>query len=168
MAERERAVRQKAGGIAPCRPAVRLAPASQSDRVRFIETTADQATKVFPEQPFQRVQAVIEDGLELLSAEAGLPRAGRRKSEEAAGFEIIVPAVDVRLTVVEPLMLVHPEMPRRAEQHRAEPCSPEVCGRPTKQRAMVGIVEHAKADGGGSESERNRRQQSQVKRRGGK
>ena len=81
----------------------------------------------------------------------------RRRS---ARFEIIVPADDIGLAVMQSLMLVHPEMPGWTEYCRAQLCCPQVRrGRP-EERAMIGIVEYAEAERGGRESERQGRDQS--------
>src|ERR1700756_4933367 len=91
---------------------------AQFQRVPLIKTTACEGPEVFPEQPFDCVEAVVEERLQLLPSKARLPGAGRGQSKNTACLEVVIPAEDVWLTVMV-AMFPHPQMPRRSEQHRA-------------------------------------------------
>ena len=63
------------------------------------------------------------------------------------------------------LMLVHPQVPRRAEHHGAEPRSPKVCDRAPEERPMICVVEDSEPKRRGRESHGECREHGQGEAR---
>ena len=84
---------------------------AQWRHVPLVQTTVGETAKVLPEQPLQRVQAVVENCFHFLAPKARVPRLRWRQTQKPSSLEIIVPANDIGLAVVKTLMLVHPEVP---------------------------------------------------------
>lgn len=69
------------------------------------------------QKTLHRVQAVVENCLQLLASKARLPGTSGGQSKEAARLEIVIPPEDVGVAVMI-AMLANPQMARRPEQYR--------------------------------------------------
>ena len=121
-------------------------PSSRGREALGPDASSDELAEVIDEEPLEREQAVQQPDVEVLEAmEEPVALPGREAQVRRARLDVVVQAGDVRVGVMQDVVLLPPEVRAGAEEIEREAQYP-VDARILGVAAVVRVVHHAEAD----------------------